>query len=195
MKKKLAALVAVACISAAAYAEVPSILPACVTGAVTADNGGFLQVCNSGGKWVPASILKPTTINLQILSGNKTIWNSNMRALFGGVPVSAANEQVHGYVAGATKVGEKVVLQQDVVRTGITAMLTPEMAPGGKLAIDFKVDIATLNAFQKVKQDGVEIDLPDVSRSSLQQAVVLKSGEEAAVSVGPYVIKLAATQD
>lgn len=124
-----------------------------------------------------AADLSSIELSVELANGPKVLVNAKASTLDGQpVPISIGKE--HAYVSNAVEKDNKVTITTDVVHEGVWIMLAPTLIKDGKIELDFTVAIAELVAIKKIKQGNMEVDLPEVDKINLKQAIVLDDGKE-----------------
>ena len=94
-------------------------------------------------------------------------------------PLSIMSEQA--YLAGTkTSVsddGEKeVVAQTGVINNGINMVVTPRVMNGGRVNLEYTLNLSTLTGLEKFETDTTAIQLPEVETRNLMQTISMESG-------------------
>ncbi len=97
-------------------------------------------------------------------------------------PVPLQRVQQTSYLASsatttAANVGTTATLTPGVVTTGFAMNLLPHILDGGRVLMQFSVDLSKLERINTVTSGGSSIQTPDVSAVSFLQRVALKSGQ------------------
>ncbi|EQD67604.1 type IVB pilus formation outer membrane protein, R64 PilN family, partial [mine drainage metagenome] len=85
-----------------------------------------------------------------------------------GQPLPIEVTKTVGYLASAettasTLVGQSTALTPGQVTTGFSMIVVPRILPGGSLAMQYAVDLSTLNSLTTINSGGESIQVPSVS--------------------------------
>lgn len=99
-----------------------------------------------------------------------------------GQPLPIEVTKTVGYLASAestasTLVGSTTALTPGQVTTGFSMIVVPRILPDGMLAMQYAVDLSTLNALTTIDSGGESIQVPSVSSQRFIQRVRMKSGQ------------------
>ncbi|EQD48783.1 PilN family type IV pilus biogenesis protein [mine drainage metagenome] len=99
-----------------------------------------------------------------------------------GQPLPIEVTKTVGYLASAettasTLVGQSTALTPGQVTTGFSMIVVPRILPGGSLAMQYAVDLSTLNSLTTINSGGESIQVPSVSSQRFIQRVRMKSGQ------------------
>ena len=99
-----------------------------------------------------------------------------------GQPLPIQVTKTVGYLASAestpsTLVGASTALTPGQVTTGFSMIVVPRILSGGKLAMQYAIDLSTLNSLTTIDSGGESIQVPSVSSQRFIQRVLMRSGQ------------------
>ncbi len=99
-----------------------------------------------------------------------------------GQPLPIQVTKTVGYLASAqttasTLVGQSTALTPGQVTTGFSMIVVPRILTGGRLAMQYAIDLATLNSLTTITSGGESIQVPSVSSQRFVQRVLMRSGQ------------------
>ncbi len=99
-----------------------------------------------------------------------------------GQPLPIQVTKTVGYLASAqttasTLVGQSTALTPGQVTTGFSMLVVPRILSGGMLAMQYAIDLSTLNSLTTITSGGESIQVPSVSSQRFIQRVLMKSGQ------------------
>jgi hypothetical protein len=108
------------------------------------------------------------------------------------VPLQTLTE--HTYRAQASRGNDgKINITPGTFQTGFFASLKPEVQKDGKINTDVFIDVSDLTAMKKItSDDGLTIDMPEVSQAHINQKVTFTSDVPVVLNSGGYTIKVSA---
>jgi type IVB pilus formation R64 PilN family outer membrane protein len=99
-----------------------------------------------------------------------------------GQPLPIQVTKTVGYLASAqttasTLVGQSTALTPGEVTTGFSMIVVPRIMAGRELAMQYAIDLATLNSLTTITSGGESIQVPSVSSQRFVQRVIMRSGQ------------------
>ncbi|MHB1544904.1 MAG: secretin N-terminal domain-containing protein [Gammaproteobacteria bacterium] len=99
-----------------------------------------------------------------------------------GQPLPIQVTKTVGYLASAettasTLVGQTTALTPGQVTTGFSMIVVPRILPDGRLAMQYAIDLSTLNSLTTIASGGESIQVPSVSSQRFIQRVLMRSGQ------------------
>jgi len=157
------------------------------TGYLSSEVGGEVLSCVEG-KWKLTGHVGTTQVTLvvQLMEGDKRLTSAAVTTLDGQPAPIGIGRQL-SYIAEAKKEGDKLVVTPGVVKDGFFMTMTPTLTQDGKITVEFVASKSEVTAIQNVKQDDLEIQLPQVSTVDLKQKLALENGKEIVIPFGPLV--------
>lgn len=213
MKKLLLAALVIAPLTA--FATTPERGDNCkLNGAIAATDKGHLLSCVDGkleyvqeiqsNQAVTTVADQNVQISVRLMEGEKLVKMQHLISQDGKAsPIEISREQ--SYIAQATKEGDKVAITPGTVKSGLFLAFTPTIQKNGHINVAFSAKISDINSIQTFKQeDGMEVQLPQVTSSDLKGSIEVADGKEVSVPFGPsnpgnpiktkYTLKLVVTK-
>lgn len=99
-----------------------------------------------------------------------------------GQPLPIQVTKTVGYLASAqttasTLVGQSTALTPGEVTTGFSMIVVPRILAGREMAMQYAIDLATLNSLTTITSGGESIQVPSVSSQRFVQRVIMRSGQ------------------
>ncbi len=99
-----------------------------------------------------------------------------------GQPLPIQVTKTVGYLASAqttasSLVGQSTALTPGEVTTGFSMIVVPRILAGRELAMQYAIDLATLNSLTTISSGGESIQVPSVSSQRFVQRVIMRSGQ------------------
>lgn len=124
--------------------------------------------------------------SVKVTEGSKLVSNVSLTTR-DGVEVPFASTREQAYLGSCTAEGEKTECKPDTVKTGLSMKFLPSVQSDGRIATHFVVAESVLDSMESVSVNGMTIQLPQVSKSDLDQSVMLASGKTIELPFGPMV--------
>ena len=142
---------------------------------------------------LPAMAGEPLNVpfNVTVMKGNELISTMSITAIE-GIPAPIEVSRLHPYRASAVR-GEdgKIVITPGKFKTGVMAQLTPKIQKDGNVEADITFDIVDLVTMNSIESsDGLTVDAPEVTHTTLKQTVVLSPNTPTTLNSGDYTVKV-----
>jgi len=187
MKKKMSlmSLMFAVCASVAFAGDLP-VVP-CIPGYATSQVGDQVTTCENGTVTNIAHVgTTPVRLTVQLTDGSKTLIDVQGSTL-NGQPFPISMGADHTYIASARKEGGKVKIVSGVVHDGLSITITPTLTKDGKIEVNFVAEKAELTSMTKLKQGGLEVDLPQVRSIGMKQTIILDNGKDITIPFGDII--------
>ncbi|CAG9169915.1 hypothetical protein [Cupriavidus pinatubonensis] len=122
--------------------------------------------------------------SVQIMHGNELVSKVNL-VTRDGVEVPYSSTRERAYVASCTAEGGKAECKTDTVKTGIIMNLRPIVRSDGRIETQVAISEGVVNSIPTFSNNGMTIEMPQVSEVNLRQAVMLTSGKTVELPFGP----------
>lgn len=195
MKTSIIGSILAAASLATLAAGIPAVGASCDTfGEKWISPSGESQLyCPASGQWRDQASAPKITFLISITKGNFAVTSMTVRAL-DGQATATSNSTTNSFV-------EKVQLTKEgmlctvpgTIETGYSVKLTPRFHAGGGIDAFVELDFSDVVGMNTATSEGLSVNTPLTSSWKAAQTWTFKKGDSYVQHVGPYVVKISAT--
>lgn len=126
------------------------------------------------------------TYFVKVMQGTESVSSVSLVTM-DGVEVPFELTTKHGYLKSCSADGKSASCEGDTVKTGLSMKFLPAVERDGRIKTHFVFAESDLDSIQSITSNGMTIQMPQVSRTDLEQTVMMVPGEMIELPFVPVV--------